>query len=198
MKKLSLLLLNELLKRNIILYEKSEIYYAGIMLLVSDLINILLVMTAGIISHHFLWSVIYLIILWTVRRFSGGFHAKTYILCRIVTLGTCMLIIFLSNSIEKNYTIISMLCNGFTIVTMIFFAPVAHPNKSLTEKEAKANKIFSLITTLLCSIFSILLIAYEHKEGLVISLTLSAIAILMYVGLLTNKKSGVEFEKYCR
>lgn len=198
MKKISSLLLNELLKRNIIPHEKSEIYYTGIILLISDLINITLVIIAGIFTHSFLWSIIYLIMLWTVRRFSGGFHAKTYTVCRIVTLGTYIIIMFLSKTTDKNYAIISSLCNCFAFITMVLFAPVKHPNKSLTEKEAKANKTFSLIATLSCVIFSILLTAYERKEGLVISLTLLAIALLMYVGLLTNRKGGVQLEKHYR
>lgn len=39
-------------------------------------------------------------------------------------------------------------------------------------------------------LISIILVLLGYKEGLIISLTLLAITILMYVGMLTNAKGG--------
>lgn len=39
-------------------------------------------------------------------------------------------------------------------------------------------------------VLSIILAVFDRKEGVVISLTLSAVTVLMYVGLLTSGKRG--------
>ena len=190
MDKLLSLLINKLLDEKIIDAEKTEIYRTGFMLMFSDIINIALIIFAGLVTKTFVWSVIYLSLMWTVRRFSGGFHAKTYWLCRTVTVGTYIIIMAIGKIIYDNYILFSSIGCLFCLVTMLAFSPVRHPNKELSATEEKANKLFSLITTFLCSILSIILSAYKLKIGLIISLTLLAIAILMYAGLLTNRKEG--------
>lgn len=188
MEKVSELIVSKLLKNKIIISDKQEIYKTGIMLILADIINFFLVLMIGIITKSFLCSIIYLIVFSQVRKFSGGFHAKTFWLCRIVTVGTYVLIVLTSGLISRNYILITLCCDIFTLITMIVFAPVHHPNKDLTQKEEKANKLFAVLTTSIFTAVSITLVIFSRKEGMVISLILLAISILMYAGMLTNGK----------
>ena len=104
--------------------------------------------------------------MWAVRRFTGGFHAKTYTLCRICTVGIYALIILAGRFIKKNLLIYSVGMNLFTILTVIKFAPIRHPNKDLTETEIKANKFFAIISSVIFSAVSVFLIGVGRKEGL--------------------------------
>lgn len=188
MNKISSLLVTKMLQHNIIDPIKKNIYITGIELILADIINFSLILIIGIIVKKISYSIIYLLMFWTVRRFSGGFHAKTYAVCRITFISIYLLIIFVGNTINSHIIPYVITFNIISIVTMFLFAPISHPNKKLTDKEKHINKILALITTLIFIIVSILLVMCGHKIGLIISLILLAITILMYVGMFTNKK----------
>lgn len=190
MEKASIFLVNKMLERNIIQAEKREIYKTGIELIFADIINFSLILLVGLFTGNLINGCIYIFLMWAVRRFTGGFHAKTYTLCRICTIGIYALIILAGRFIKENLLIYSVGMNLFTILTVIKFAPIRHPNKDLTETEIKANKFFAIISSVFFSAVSAFLISVGRKEGLTISLILFAISILMYVGLITNGKEN--------
>ena len=189
MEMISTFLTKKFIQRGIVEPAKQDIYKTGLELIIADIINILLILTLGFITKSFIYACIYLIMFWTVRRFSGGFHAKTYAVCRIVFIGTYISMICISAVLHR-WLLVSGVCNLIAFATMYLFAPIPHPNKELNSKEKKANKLFAMITTLFCILISIILVLLGCKEGLIISLTLLAITILMYVGMLTNAKGG--------
>ena len=124
----------------------------------------------------------------SIRRFSGGFHAKTYWLCRLVTVGTYVIVWLMSRMVNDYLMLCTIICDFITLVTMFAFAPIRHPNKQLTENEVKANRFFSMVTTLFFAVASVVLTAISRKEGIVIALILLAISVLMYIGLYANGK----------
>ena len=190
METVSEMLVKKMTDRGIIVPEKREVYKTGIMLLLADLINFALVLLIGILCGALYESALYLLMMWTVRRFSGGYHAKTYGRCRAVTVGTYILVLISENLISDNFAVIALVCNAFAIVTGFVFSPVRHPNRELTEKERKANRLFAVLATLFFAAASIVLTLLDRKEGLAISLILLAIAVLMYAGMLANGKEG--------
>ena len=192
MEKISSFLTEEIIQRGIINSQKKAICKTGIELILADIINFSLILIIGVFTSSVLYSCMYILLLWSVRRFSGGFHAKTYSVCRTVTIGMYILILSFSKILNSHWIFYTTIFNLVTFITMLIFAPIRHPNKELTSREVQANKLFSLITTLFFSIVSILLVTFGRKEGLIISLTLFAITILMYVGLLTNRREGKE------
>ena len=190
MESLASYLCNQCLQRKIIKPEKQEIYRVGFELIIADIINFSLIFICGILTKSFLYSCVYSLLLWFVRRFSGGFHAKTYGVCRVVTVGTYLLVFLVNKFIIEHWLIYALICDAISIMTMIIFTPIRHPNKELTLSEIKANRFFAILTTILFSLLSILLIIFNLKIGLVISLTLLAITVLMYIGLFVNRREG--------
>jgi len=188
METISEFLTKQFITRQIIDPNKKEIYKTGLKLILSDIINFSLILIIGSLTKSFIYSCIYLIMFWTVRRFSGGFHAKTYGVCRAVTLGMYILILLVSKLLNSYLMIYTITCDFVAIITMFLFAPIRHPNKQLTENEVKANKFFSMVTTLFFAVASVVLTAISRKEGIVIALILLAISVLMYIGLYTNGK----------
>lgn len=186
------LLLNELLKREIISKDKTDIYKVGLELIVADVINTILIIGVSLITNTFISGCLYMLVFCGVRKFCGGFHAKTYWLCRLVTVFTYLIIIAVSSVLSNNLLQIVLVCDIVTVISMFLFAPVRHPNKELKEKEIKANKLFAILSASGFSILSVMLILFERKEGLNISLNLFAISILMYIGMIINNRRKEE------
>ena len=149
MERLSRNLTNWLLNQNIIADDKKEVHKTGIELILADIINFCLILIIGIMMKEFSAACIYLLLFWTLRRFSGGYHAKSYVVCRAVTVGIYIVIALISKFLISNYVLISGVLNIITLITIIVFAPIRHPNKELTIKEIQANKLFAVITTLI-------------------------------------------------
>lgn len=188
MNSIALLLTEKIIQKNIIKPEDKEIYKRGIELILSDIINVFLVLSLGIITKTFLLSCIYFVVFCSVRKFSGGFHAKTYGMCRTVTVGVYAAVIAAASFIKTHTGIWIAVIDIFSVITVILLAPVRHPNKELNSTEVRANKFLAVAAVVLFSAASIILNLFNRTEGLVISLVLLAVAILMYVGLAINKK----------
>lgn len=198
MGKISSLLTEEFIKRDIITSEKREICRIGIELILADIINFTAILLIGLIAGKFVYGCIYLVLFWTVRRFSGGFHAKTYAVCRTVTIGTFVLVLLAARLINAHLILYTAALDIAAIAAVVLFAPVKHPNKELSDKEIKMNRFFSLVSVLLFAAVSICLVSAGLKEGLCIALTLFAIAVLMLAGLISNRRrEGKNDVKVC-
>ncbi len=183
-----MLLTQKLISQDIINPDYEEIYKTGIKLVLSDILNVALVLFIGVITYSFAYSCIYLITFWTVRRFSGGFHAKTYGFCRVITVGIYILVLLVSRIITQHYIIYTIIFDIITVLTVILYAPIQHQNKELTIVEIKANKLVSILITFLISIVSLISTIFKKEMGIIISLTLFAIAVLMYTALINSRK----------
>ena len=159
-------------------------------MVLADIINISLVLLIGIFTKSLLYSAVYLAMMMLVRKFSGGFHAKTYWLCRMVTVGTYVLIFLMSIIIHEHKLLLTVIFNAAAFATMLLFAPVQNPNRRLTTAEIKVNKVLALLSTLIFSLASVLLSAKGYNLGFVISIILLAITVMMYAGMAVNGKRG--------
>ena len=176
-------------RKNIIDEDKREIYTYGFKLIFADIINYLIVIIMGIIFKRIAASVAFLITLCGVRQFSGGFHAKTFWLCRLSMILTYVLVIILADVITKTNNVllyslvINILCTAFIGV----FAPIEHENKPLTKKQKEKNKIRSLITAFVLSVVSIIMVIADMQTGVTISVTLLAVILLMFISMVMKK-----------
>ncbi len=174
--------------KNIIAEDKKEIYCYGFRLIIADIINYTIILALGIVIGRILDSVAYLIILCGIRQFTGGFHAKTFTVCRIsfITAYISVLVIshFLSNICIWGIALINIAC----FIFISYFAPIEHPNKPMTPLQKKQNKLKSIITSAVASIASIIFVAIDITIGVTISITLFAVVALMLISLIIRKE----------
>lgn len=187
MNTLSNLITDFYIKKAYVPEDKREIYSYGFKLIIADIINFSMVMLMGAILGIFLESIVFLITLCGVRQFSGGFHARTFWLCRLSMITTFLCVTaasyLISKSVYCNIGFIGIV-NGISVISIAALAPVKHPNKPLTEQQKKQNKIKAIITSLILSVISI---TSNRIEGVTISITLAAVVILMIIGIMVQK-----------
>lgn len=191
MNNLSMILTNYFVSKKLIPYEKMEIYNYGFKLMLSDIINFSIIMLLGVLLNRVLDGLVYLVVLCSIRRFSGGFHAKTFWLCRLSMIITFLLILTLVDFLS--FITISPLTSVFiNIVLLLFiavFSPVKHPNKKLNSKQIKKNKYNAILVTILWTTLSVFLIYLNITQGITIVTTILAVVILMALGMI-NKEGG--------
>lgn len=193
MDKLANVLTDFCMSRNNIPIDRRDIYCYGFKLIISDIINFTIVLVVSLILSRVLDGIVFLITLCSIRKFSGGFHAKTFGVCRISMIITFVLVLLASEQLVK--CTVSMMgvimINLFSILLIARLAPVIHPNKVLTTEQRRTNKIKSIITSLIMSVISISLVLLNIKEGVTISITLLAVVILMIVSLVMHREVNV-------
>lgn len=189
MEKLASAITDYYIRKNIIDAAKRNIYIYGFKLIISDIVNFIVIILLGLLVNCELESVVFLITLCGLRVFTGGFHAKTFFVCRLSMMITFILVMATSNLLIEsgvNYIYIGLL-NIISIIIVALLAPVQNPNKKLEVKQMKTNHKRSVIASLFLSVLSVILVYCKINIGVIISITTAAVAILMVVGLIVMK-----------
>ena len=171
MKRLVSIILNFMIKNNVISKDTEEIefYRYGIEITLSSLINIALISIIGIITDYTFESMMFLAVFIIMRSFTGGYHANTYIKCNLVT-SISFVILLLIFKIIRHISI-------FQVVTIVLLAPIENKNKPIENRTV--YKIISTVLSVVLSAISIVLIIKGVDLGLIILLTLALVSIFI-------------------
>lgn len=171
-------LARRLLNNNVIKEDSFEIYVYGFELLISFLFSTLLVIASGIIIGKLLETLAFLVVFIFLRSYSGGYHAKKYSICTIVTLGVYAAVILLSSFINVN--VVSYLLLGIVGFILLFlWAPIENPNKEITNKRKIIYKWISILLFVIFLVVGILFIQIYPQISNTVFFTLCADIILM-------------------
>lgn len=189
LEKISILITDYYIRKNIIDASKREIYIYGFKLIFSDIINYSLVIVMGIFLNCLIESIVFLITLCGLRIFSGGFHAKTFWVCRISMVLTFIGVMGVTYLLKDVHAISKciVIIDAISFAVIAFLAPVQNPNKPLTIKQIARNRKKSIIASIFISIISMIFMRININIGVTISNSFAAVAILMIVGLAVSK-----------
>jgi len=183
------------------LYDKISIYFSadeemrdvciyGLELILSFIFSTSIILTVGAISGHILSSIAFLAVFILVRRFTGGFHANTFLKCQLFTIAFYFVSQILSIHTSPNmycFTLLSIV--GAAIILLI--GPIESPYKPLTKSSRVKNKIIGCFVFVILNITGALI--YQHKViGNMIFYTDSIIIILMLIPYFHKKFSIAE------
>ena len=83
------------LKKNIINEDELPVYQYGMQVLIGNIAGMLTVLIVGILISRLVESIIFITIYATLRIYTGGYHARTPLVCNIVFLGTYLVTVML-------------------------------------------------------------------------------------------------------
>ena len=176
MKRLVSIILNFMIKNNVISKDTEEIefYRYGIEITLSSLINIALISIIGIVTNYTFESTMFLAVFIIMRSFTGGYHANTYVKCNLVT-SISFVILLLIFKIIRHVSLKSIAI--FQVVTIVLLAPIENKNKPIENRTV--YKIISTVLSVVLSAISIVLIIKGVDLGLIILLTLALVSIFI-------------------
>lgn len=150
-----------------------EVYVYGIKLLVSSLIGMCAISAIGLFTGYFPQAIIYIVALSLIKSFAGGYHADTYLKCNVLSVLSFLFalimhfpLLIMSTS-EILITAVLIFC--VTLLTIILFSPVEHPNKKIEQGDKKKYKLISIV--MLCAEIAVSIcfyIIFHINEFLVI------------------------------
>lgn len=64
--------------------EEKEIYIYGVQLIISSIINFLICIITSLLFGELLNGLIFFVAFSSLRKFTGGFHSRSFLICNIV------------------------------------------------------------------------------------------------------------------
>ena len=166
----------------------QDFYRYGIEISISSLLNIVLVVIAGILIHHIIESIVFLSLFILIRSFTGGYHADTYFRCNLL-MCTTFILTALANSIFSNkfslLIIIVLICVTELIVSIL--GPIENKNKPIDDSKRIKLKIIRIVITLIINCTGLFL--SRSYLGTMIILTTFLIALLMIAAKIKERGS---------
>ena len=164
--KLSTRLTERLLSNGTISDEDKDLYIYGLFMLFSHLMFFIIACIFGLILGCIFESIIFYIAFQFIRRYAGGFHAKTETRCEILStlsILCCIVLIKLSKMYEIRIALlsISLVC----AVLIFIFCPLDTPEKPLNDKEYKYFRKISWI--ILSLIIAAIIVSFIFKFNVV-------------------------------
>ena len=155
---LSKMIADFFVRENVIEHEEYEIYKYGSDILIENIGTTIFLICLGFIFNKEISTLIFIAVFAGIRRYSGGYHAKTKLKCYILTITNWAVVIVLQRLQQKfgftRFGIELIIC-CMVFMVMFFFAPVENPGKPLFERVRIVNKRKTLIITLMVIIISL-------------------------------------------
>lgn len=176
-----------LCKREIIKQEYYDVYVYGTELTLSFLITTFIILAIGIIFGNIIGSIMFLTVFIFLRRFTGGYHANTYLKCKVITVGSFLLSLFAAQIFNIPWWLYLILLIVGNIV-IYFLAPIENPNKPLNNSEKHKFKLLSHVFFSAISIIGLLFNIFIPYNTNILWFSILSVIILMNVSKI--KKGG--------
>ncbi len=128
-----------MVEENIIKNTNREEFVYAITLLLEKWITILTILIISVICSRLCPTIIFLISFFLLRKYTGGYHAKSFWQCYFTTIFTYLALIMSDALIIANQNIMFILLTG-SVIVIIFFGTINHPNMDMNIKEITASK----------------------------------------------------------
>ncbi|MGN0656711.1 MAG: accessory gene regulator B family protein [Ruminiclostridium sp.] len=169
-----------------------EIICYGIEITLSTILNIAIVIACGIFSGMVFESILFFVTLASIRMFSGGFHADTYLKCNLILLlNTIVVLLFekivccFSITVIRIIQVFSII---FIFIVLSAVAPCENKNKPIDDIQRLILRKRCLICTTIISIVSIFLSIAAYKFAVAVSLGMISVSISMIADTIINRK----------
>lgn len=165
----------------------EKIYIYGFELLFSSITNTVIILIFGILVNQILVTLMFLFVFVTLRRSTGGYHADTYLKCKLCTISVYLTVIFLSMfSAIPGWLFFSLFFLGAAIIFL--YTPVENPNKPLTDHQKYTHRLLALIFYFIFFVLGLLIISFHKTLGNCIFFTLSGVIALILISICQERR----------
>lgn len=185
-----------LITNKIIDIEERDIYIYGIELLISTLLTSISILILAFFIGELVSAVIFLLIHFLLKSYTGGYHANYYYQCYIYSILNFIILIIAKTRILLAYKpVVALALLVISIMIIFKYAPVTNKNNPKTEEEISRNKKVARKRVLLLSLIPIL--GYVVKAELIdiwfmMALTIFSIAYSIVINIFMKRKEQIQ------
>lgn len=174
---------------------KRPIYVYGIELTLSTASSIVSILIISAFLSMFSSAIIFLFFFCSLRLVSGGYHAKTYGRCFILTNGVYFATVSCVNLAERalqhtTLSLVGAVLLLFSVITIFVLAPVKNKHHPLSPKRYLRNRrIACTLVVIFLFVAGIVLRFGKEHCFILISFTLTAVAVMMIIPKLQERRA---------
>ena len=167
--------------------DKADEYIYGLEITLSVLASYLSVIIIGLLMGMLWQSVLFLFLFVSVRRFAGGFHFSSQIMCYLSMCIMCSLVLLIIKYSENNVMLYSIIMT-ISIIILLMLSPVPAIEKPLDTKEKIIYGRIARIMIIVIAVIYAVLCFFEHIYiAKIIAITVCVIAIFVVLGKMKYK-----------
>lgn len=162
--------------------DKTEEYIYGLELSLSVFASYLSVIIIGIIMGMIWQSILFLLLFVTVRRFAGGFHFKSQIVCYLFMCVICTTALLVIKYSENNIAICSA-AMAASMLLLLVLSPIPAIEKPLDDKEKVVyGRITRILLAVIAGAYIVLCFFNNVYAAKIISVTMFIISVFAILG----------------
>jgi accessory gene regulator B len=184
-------------EKQVVKKEDEDVYAYGMELLYSSILNIVLAVIIAISTNTVFPTTAFLMTFIIIRQYIGGYHAKTHLGCMSILAVVLCCFAILTRCIPDQYEIwISMLSVVSSIILILRFAPVEHPNKPLSDNEKLRLRKRGIISMFIVFVLAFVMVIFTEtrRYGMYISLGQFTASTAMLCEIIKHKRMNLNHE----
>lgn len=186
-KKVASHIADQLEENGIVKSEDKSLYSYGLQQGFTMLLNFSTTLILGFVFGKVVQSILFTALYMPIRRFAGGFHAKTPVQCYIYSTVMTAVVLWLTQLLDR-YVCILIFLSAFGAITIALLSPVEDIHKPLEWVEQCVYRRKSLLILMLEIVIVIIsLLLKLHSILSVTALTLFSTGILVVLGKIKNR-----------
>ena len=149
------------------------------------MIHIATVMIIGLCFNLFIESLVFYFSFIAIRKFAGGYHAKTPVRCYAFSVISSIIMLCLikyANSVGNIFTYLLIIFELLCVVLIILMSPLDTENNPLNSYEKKWYKTLAVLISVCIFIISLFCVLTELKNigcSLICGVIISTLVLLM-------------------
>ena len=168
---------------------KQEYIY-GLELSIAALINYSTIVIIGVIMHMTVEAAVFLIIYTTMRRYIGGFHFNSQIICYLSNFVMCPVVLVAIKYLGYNQSIYcTIVC--VSLILLWILAPIPAEHKSIDMTEERVYRCISHIMIIAVSIIFITCMRFNTYAAKLIMVSILMVTLFAVAGILNLKMKGI-------
>lgn len=138
-------------KKQIIDKDEKSIYEYGMELLISAILSFVIMVSIGLITGRLIESFIFYFSFILLRTYTGGYHAKTSLRCKIFFAFAQVVTLFLADIFVRANILYSIISVTICLILIAEYAPIENKNKKINDK-TKMKKRAIVTVLILCAV----------------------------------------------
>lgn len=166
-----------LIESDAVLSKDRKLYTYAVYSLLLTLSPVLIIAGIGLPMGMLKESILLILPFITVRKYSGGFHLNSPVICFVCS--TCLLFLFLLCVRHSNISNILTIITAGAAISLTVLSPIDSAKRQLSPNEKKVfKKVTAIIVTLYIFIYIILIALHLEKYAVCIAFGLILPAVL--------------------
>lgn len=162
-----------------------DLYEYAVYIILSSAFHVITVITLGLCFNLLVESLVFYFSFIAIRKFAGGYHAKTPVRCYLFSFASNIIILCLVkwlSSINTLFIFIFIIFELLCVVLILLISPLDTENNPLTGQEKKMHRMLTSIITILIFIISSLCFFKGYiniGSSMICGVVMSALVLLM-------------------